>query len=80
LAHAASLRRTFYFARIKFRGFFHSFIALIRLAKANGELMALIANYAMHGTVFGSTNTQITGDAPGVVAEYVELKLGAAML
>ena len=42
--------------------------------------MALIANYAVHGTVLGPKNTQITGDAPGVVAEYVEQKLGAPML
>jgi hypothetical protein len=55
-------------------------IGIIRLEKANGELMALIANYAMHGTVLGPKNTQITGDAPGVVAEYVEQKLGAPML
>lgn len=55
-------------------------IGLIRLEKANGELMALIANYAMHGTVLGSQNTEISGDAPGVVAEYIEQKLGAPML
>jgi neutral ceramidase len=55
-------------------------IGLIRLEKANGELMALIANYAMHGTVLGPKNTEISGDAPGVVAEYIEQKLGAPML
>ena len=34
----------------------------------------------MHGTVLGPQNLQISADAPGVVAEYVEEKLGAPML
>jgi len=55
-------------------------IGLLRLEKADGKLMALIANYAMHGTVLGPPNTQITGDAPGIVADYVEQKLGVPML
>jgi len=55
-------------------------IGLIRLEKADGTPLALVANYAMHGTVLGGQNTLITGDAPGVVAEYVEAKLGAPML
>jgi hypothetical protein len=55
-------------------------IGLIRLEKADGKLLALIANYAMHGTVLGGENTRISGDAPGAVAEYVEQKLGAPML
>jgi hypothetical protein len=42
--------------------------------------MALVANYAMHGTVLGDTNKIISGDAPGIVADYVEEKLGAPML
>jgi hypothetical protein len=32
LAHAASLRQSFYFARCKFRGFFHSFSPDVRLS------------------------------------------------
>jgi len=55
-------------------------IGLIRLEKADGSLLALIANYAMHGTVLGGANTKISGDAPGIVADYVEQKLGAPML
>ena len=55
-------------------------IGLIRLEKADGKLLVLIANYAMHGTVLGPENLQISGDAPGVVADYVEEKLGAPML
>jgi len=55
-------------------------IGLLRLEKADGTLLALIANYAMHGTVLGPENKLISGDAPGIVAEYVEEKLGAPML
>lgn len=55
-------------------------IGLIRLEKSDGKLLALIANYAMHGTVLGAENLQISGDAQGVVADYVEERLGAPML
>ncbi|MCC6588386.1 MAG: neutral/alkaline non-lysosomal ceramidase N-terminal domain-containing protein [Bryobacterales bacterium] len=55
-------------------------IGLIRLERADGSLMGLIANYAMHGTVLGGQWVQISGDGPGVVAAYVEEKLGAPML
>jgi len=55
-------------------------IGLIRLERLDGAPIALIANYAMHGTVLGGESCLITADAPGVVAEYVESKIGAPML
>lgn len=55
-------------------------IGLIRLDRVDGGPIALIANYAIHGTVLGPQNTLISGDAPGVVAEYVEDKLGAPLV
>ncbi len=55
-------------------------IGLIRLEALDGKLIALLANYAMHGTVLGGENLEITGDAPGIVAKYVEDKLGAPVL
>ena len=55
-------------------------INLIRLEHPDGSPIALIANYAMHGTALGMYNQLITGDAPGIVAAYVEEKLGAPML
>jgi len=55
-------------------------IGLIRLERPDGSLLALIANYPIHGTVLGPRNRLISGDAPGIVAEYVEGKLGAPML
>jgi hypothetical protein len=55
-------------------------IGLIRIDKADGTPLVLLANYAIHGTVLGGASTQISGDAPGVVAEYVEQKIGAPLL
>jgi hypothetical protein len=42
--------------------------------------MALIANYAIHGTVLGPQNLLISGDAPGIVSEYVEQETGVPLL
>lgn len=55
-------------------------IGLIRLETLNGKLIALLVNYAIHGTDLGPDNLKITGDVPGVVAQYVEGKLGAPVL
>ncbi len=55
-------------------------LGLIRLDKANGSPIALIANYPIHGTVLGGRNMLISGDAPGIVSEYVEQKIGAPLL
>ena len=54
-------------------------IGLIRVEKKDGSPLALIANYAIHGTVLGG-QLQISGDAPGIVSEYVEQKIGAPVL
>jgi hypothetical protein len=55
-------------------------IGLLRLDREDGRPLALIANYAMHGTVLGPQNLLISGDAQGIVSEYVEQKTGAPML
>ncbi|HEX8039327.1 MAG TPA: neutral/alkaline non-lysosomal ceramidase N-terminal domain-containing protein [Chryseosolibacter sp.] len=55
-------------------------IGLIRLDKEDGSPLALIANYAIHGTVLGPQNTLISGDAPGIAAQYVEEKTGVPVL
>jgi neutral ceramidase len=55
-------------------------IGLIRLERPDGSPIALVANYAMHGTVGGPKNLKIGGDAQGAVSGYVESKLGAPML
>ena len=55
-------------------------IGLIRVERADGSLLALAANYAIHGTVLSGQSTVISGDAPGVVAAYLEQALGATVL
>lgn len=55
-------------------------IGLLRIDKPDGKPLALIANYPIHGTVMSGANLQISGDAPGVVSEYVEEKIGAPVL
>ncbi len=55
-------------------------IGLIRLDRADGSPIALIANYAMHGTALGGRWNEISGDAQGIVAGYVEKAVGAPML
>lgn len=55
-------------------------IGLIRLDKEDGSPLALIANYPIHGTALNETNLKISGDVPGVVANYVEEKTGAPLL
>jgi neutral ceramidase len=55
-------------------------IGLIRLETLDGKLICLLANYPIHGTVLGQANRKISGDAPGIVSQYVEGKLGAPML
>ena len=55
-------------------------IGLLRIDKMDGSPIALIANYPIHGTVLGDKNLQVSGDAPGMVSEYVEGKIGAPVL
>lgn len=55
-------------------------IGLLKLERSDGSLLALVANYAIHGTVLGGRSELISGDAPGVAAAYVEQRLGAPVL
>jgi neutral ceramidase len=55
-------------------------IGLMRLERPDGSLIALVANYAMHGTVMSGQNLLISGDGPGTVTAYVEQKMGAPVL
>ena len=55
-------------------------IGVLRIDHADGSPLAIVANYAIHGTVMNGQNLQISADAPGVVAEYVEKKSGAPLL
>ena len=53
---------------------------LIRVDRPDGSPIALVANYAMHGTVMSGQNLKISGDAPGTVSAYLEGKLGGTVL
>jgi neutral ceramidase len=55
-------------------------IGLIRIEKEDGTPLALIANYPVHGTVMSGSNLKISGDAPGIVSEYVEQKTGVPLV
>jgi len=55
-------------------------IGLLRIDGTDGTPMALVANYPIHGTVLGSKNLKISGDAPGIVCDYVEEKTGVPLL
>jgi neutral ceramidase len=54
-------------------------IGLIRLEKKDGTPMAIIANYAIHGTVLGA-QPEISGDVQGIVSEYVQQKTGVPLV
>ena len=55
-------------------------VNLIRVQRTDGAPIALVVNYAMHGTVMSGQNLKISGDAPGIVAAYLEEKLGGTVL
>jgi hypothetical protein len=55
-------------------------VNLIRVQRPDGSPIALVLNYAMHGTVMSGQNLKISGDGPGVVAAYVEQQLGGTVL
>lgn len=55
-------------------------IGMLRVERPDQSPIAIIANYAIHGTVIGGQCTLISGDAPGIVADYVERETGATML
>lgn len=55
-------------------------IGLLQAERPDGTPIAIIANYAMHGTVMSGANLEISGDAPGVAAAYVEEKVRAPVL
>lgn len=55
-------------------------INLMRLERKNGTPIAVIVNYAMHGTAMSGANLEVSGDAPGTVSAYVEQKVGAPVL
>jgi hypothetical protein len=55
-------------------------VNLLRVTRPDGSPIALVVNYAMHGTVMSGQNLKISGDGPGIVAAYLEEQLGGTVL
>ncbi|HUU28695.1 MAG TPA: neutral/alkaline non-lysosomal ceramidase N-terminal domain-containing protein [archaeon] len=51
-------------------------VAVVKFTTLQGEPIAILFNYGVHGTVLGSKNYLITGDLPGVASQFVEKKYG----
>jgi neutral ceramidase len=47
---------------------------------SDGKPLAILVNFACHGTVLGPTNLLISADWPGAMRQHVELETGAACL
>jgi neutral ceramidase len=47
-------------------------VAVLKFEDLSGKPIAFFINYAVHGTIMGSHNYQITGDLPGATSRYVE--------
>ncbi|MHC4680132.1 MAG: neutral/alkaline non-lysosomal ceramidase N-terminal domain-containing protein [Planctomycetota bacterium] len=50
---------------------------VIKFETLEGEPIAVLVNYAAHGTTMGQDNTQITGDHPGACCRFVEEHFGS---
>jgi len=51
-------------------------VGVVKVESLAGEPIAVVINYAVHGTVLGPRNLKITGDLPGAAARYVEREAG----
>jgi hypothetical protein len=51
-------------------------VAVIKFETMAGEPLAIVSNYAVHGTVLGPGNLQISADLPGAVSRVVEKHYG----
>jgi hypothetical protein len=51
-------------------------VAVIRIERPSGEPLAIVSNYAVHGTVLGAGNLQISADLPGATSRAVEKHYG----
>ena len=49
-----------------------STVWVIKLEKEDGTLMAVLLNFAIHGTVFGYQDSVLSGDAPGMMEHKLQ--------
>jgi hypothetical protein len=52
-------------------------VLVVKVAKADGAPMAVLFDYATHGTSLGTANLTISGDVPGLAEQFVEKILGS---
>jgi neutral ceramidase len=55
-------------------------VAVIKFETVSGQPIAIFSNYAVHGTVLGQGNMQISSDLPGATSRTVEARYGAAVV
>jgi len=52
-------------------------VLVVKVAKADGAPLAVLFDYATHGTSLGTANLTISGDVPGLAEQFVEKILGS---
>jgi neutral ceramidase len=55
-------------------------VAVIRVETVSGEPLAILSNYAVHGTVMGAGNLQVSADLPGAASRVVEAHYGGSVV
>jgi hypothetical protein len=55
-------------------------VAVIKFETLSGDPLAIVANYAVHGTVLGPGNLQISSDLPGATSRVVEKHYGGIVV
>jgi hypothetical protein len=55
-------------------------VAVIKFETQSGQPLAIFTNYAVHGTVLGAANLQISSDLPGATSRVVEAHFGDAVV
>jgi neutral ceramidase len=55
-------------------------VAVIKFETASGEALAIFSNYAVHGTVLGAANLQVSADLPGATSRVVETHYGGSVV
>lgn len=55
-------------------------VVVVRLTTTDGEPIAVLWNYAIHGTMLGPRNRKLSGDVMGVASRALEASLGVPAL
>ena len=55
-------------------------VAVVRIDTLAGEPFAILSNYAVHGTVMGPGNLDVSSDLPGAASRYVERHFGGKVI